>query len=285
MRLQGRKLKLGLVLIMTVGTTYLSMPLATSYNRKAPIGADFIWDGYEVYKAKTENLKEEQGSMLTQATMLVYDEILRYQRDVAYTHGLTAELVDEFHYDDFAANVGWFMDELVGMESDWKKEASPGIEGNTAYGYAQFTEESVKTAVNRYIYHINQFNSRSILGRRDWQPRGYTNGDGIFDGTKLRRPQWLIDLNYKLHDQQSGGTVYPATYDHKTDLDALTYDQVCALAFVHLHSKTSKDYNFVQLAKGDTTAAKEIYTRNHHTKPDADTLKRLEKFFLLHDLH
>ena len=268
-----------------MATTYYQLPLASNYNRQAPVEVDLILAGYEVYKAKSENLKEEQGSFLTQATMLVYDEILRYQRGVAYTHGLDAAAVDAFHYDDFAANVKWFMDELVGMESDWKKEASPGIEGNTAYGYAQFTEESVKTAVNRYIYHINQFNSRSILGRRDWQPRGYTNGDGIFDGTKLRRPQWLIDLNYKLHDQQSGNVVLPATYDHKTDLDALTYDQVCALAFVHLHSKTSKDYNFVQLAKGDTTAAKEIYTRNHHTKPDADTLKRLEKFFLLHDLH
>jgi len=283
MRLQGRKLKLGLVLIMA--TTYYQLPLASNYNRQAPVEVDLILAGYEVYKAKSENLKEEQGSFLTQATMLVYDEILRYQRGVAYTHGLDAAAVDAFHYDDFAANVKWFMDELVGMESDWRKEASPGIEGNTAYGYAQFTEESVKTAVNRYIYHINQFNSRSILGRRDWQPRGYTNGDGIFDGTKLRRPQWLIDLNYKLHDQQSGNVVLPATYDHKTDLDALTYDQVSALAFVHLHSKTSKDYNFVQLAKGDTAAAKQIYSRNHHTKPDADTLKRLEKFFLLHDLH
>ena len=283
MRLLGRKLKLGLVLIMA--TTYYQLPLASNYNRQAPVEVDLILAGYEVYKAKSENLKEEQGSFLTQATMLVYDEILRYQRGVAYTHGLDAAAVDAFHYDDFAANVKWFMDELVGMESDWRKEASPGIEGNTAYGYAQFTEESVKTAVNRYIYHINQFNSRSILGRRDWQPRGYINGDGIFDGTKLRRPQWLIDLNYKLHDQQSGNVVLPATYDHKTDLDALTYDQVSALAFVHLHSKTSKDYNFVQLAKGDTAAAKQIYSRNHHTKPDADTLKRLEKFFLLHDLH
>ena len=34
------------------------------------------------------------GSYLTQATVLVYDEILRYQRGVKYTHGLTKEMVD-----------------------------------------------------------------------------------------------------------------------------------------------------------------------------------------------
>jgi len=274
-RLLGRNHRPG-VLIMALQT----IPQLNTINKLAIPSSDST----SAYYTKN-NLKEQQGSYLTEATMIVYDEILRYQRGVKFTHGLDEAAIAAFDFDAFAGNVKWLMDELVGVESDWKKYASPGIEGNTAYGYVQFTEASVATAVERYSYHIRKFNSRSILGRRDWQPRGYINGDGIFDGTKLRRPQWLIDLNYKLHDQQSGGTVYPATYDHKTDLDALTYDQVCALAFVHLHSKTSKDYNFVQLAKGDTTAAKEIYTRNHHTKPDADTLKRLEKFFLLHDLH
>lgn len=281
MRLLGRRDKVGL-LIMAI--TLITLPTQATINEVAPINIDIIHAGYQVnYKPKVDNLKEVQGSFLTQATMLVYDEILRYQRDVAYTHGLTADMVDAFDYDSFEANVKWFMDELVGTESDWIKTASN--DESTAYGYVQFTEPSVKTAVTRYIYHINQFNSRSILGRRDWQPRGYNNGDGIFDGTKLRRPEWLIDLNYRLHDQQSGGTVYPATYKHKEDLDRLTLDQMTALAFVHLHSKTSKDYNFVQLALGSVTAAKEIYKKNHHTNPDAKTLARMEKFFKLHDLH
>ena len=65
-------------------------------------------------------------------------------------------------------------------------------------------------------------------------------------------------------------------------MDKLTYDQMLALAFVHLHSKTSKDYNFVQLAKGDVAAAKEIYSKNHHTNIDAKTLARMELFFQIH---
>ena len=282
MRLLGRRDKVGLFVIMAI--TLITLPTQATINEVAPINIDLVHAGYQVtYKPKSENLKEVQGSFLTQATMLVYDEILRYQRGVAYTHGLDAAAVDAFDYDSFEANVKWFMDELVGVESNWIKTASN--DESTAYGYVQFIEASVKTAVNRYIYHINQFNSRSILGRRDWQPRGYINGDGIFDGTKLRRPQWLIDLNYTLHDQQSGTMVLPATYNHKEDLDKLTLDQMVALAFVHLHSKKSKDYNFVQLAKGDINAAKEIYKNNHHTNPDAKTLARMENFFKLHDLH
>ena len=55
-----------------------------------------------------------------------------------------------------------------------------------------------------------------------------------------------------------------------------------ALAFVNLHREESKDYNFVQLAKGDVAAAKEIYSKNHHTNPDAKTLARMELFFQIH---
>ena len=282
MRLLGRRDKVGLFVIMAI--TLITLPTQATINEVAPINIDLVHAGYQpTYKSKSENLKDVQGSFLTQATILVYDEILRYQRGVAYTHGLDAAAVDAFDYDSFEANVKWFMDELVGTESDWIKTASN--DESTAYGYVQFTEPSIKTAVNRYIYHINQFNSRSILGRRDWQPRGYINGDGIFDGTKLRRPDWLIDLNYRLHDQQSGATLYPATYKHKEDLNRLTLDQMVALAFVHLHSKKSKDYNFVQLALGSITAAKIIYRNNHHTNPDAKTLARMENFFKLHDLH
>ena len=62
----------------------------------------------------------------------------------------------------------------------------------------------------------------------------------------------------------------------------LTYDQILALAFVHLHSKKSKDSNFALLAQGDADAAKEIYKKNHHTNPDAATLSRLTGFFKYH---
>ena len=75
------------------------------------------------------------------------------------------------------------------------------------------------------------------------------------------------------------GTYYIQNYNHKNELDKLTYDQVLSLAFVHLHRSDSKDYNFVQLAKGNADIAKEIYKNNHHTNPDAATLSRMEDFW------
>ena len=193
------------------------------------------------HSAKSNLGTAQTGSYLTEATMLVYDEILRYQRDVAYTHGLTAAMVDDFDYNQFKGNVLWFMDELVGVESDWISDASN--DETTAYGYVQFTEASVKTAVTRYEYHIKQFNSRRK--KRDWEPYEYEYGK------KMKTPDWLRTLSYTY-------------YNRKEALGALTYDQQLALAFVHLHSKESWDYNFVQLSKGDVAAAKTLYTNNHH---------------------
>ena len=54
------------------------------------------------------------------------------------------------------------------------------------------------------------------------------------------------------------------------------------MAFVHLHSKTSRDSNFRLLSFGNVAAAKELYTRNHHTNPDQATLNRLTGFFTVH---
>ena len=51
---------------------------------------------------------------------------------------------------------------------------------------------------------------------------------------------------------------------------------------MHLHSESSKDSNFILLSTGDVTAAKELYTKNHHTNPDAATLARLTGFFKIH---
>ena len=253
-RLLGRNHRPG-VLIMALQT----IPQLNTINKLAIPSSDST----SAYYTKN-NLKEQQGSYLTEATMIVYDEILRYQRGVKFTHGLDEAAIAAFDFDAFAGNVKWLMDELVGVESDWKKYASPGIEGNTAYGYVQFTEASVATAVERYSYHIRKFNSRSILGRRDWQPRGYINSDKLIGGTKMHLPDWLWDLKNKTQPEEILGVTIGGGYDHKNDLDALTYDQVVALAFVHLHGKNSKDYNFVQLAKGDVAAAKEIYKNNHH---------------------
>ncbi len=211
------------------------------------------------HSAKSNLGTAQTGSYLTEATMLVYDEILRYQRDVKYTHGLTSTMVNDFDYNQFKGNVLWFMDELVGMESDWIKTASN--DETTAYGYVQFTEASVKTAVTRYEYHIKQFNLRRK--KRDWEPYEYPYG------VKMKTPDWLKTLSESLRATSLkapiGTAYYPATYNHKENLNALTYDQMLALAFVHLHSKESWDYNFVQLSKGDITAAKTLYSDNHHT--------------------
>jgi len=451
----GKKLKQGLVLIMAT----LTLPSAHSMNAVYPIAMPTATSSE--YYTKTVNLKETAGSFLAEATMLVYDEILRYQRDVEFTHGLDEGQLAAFDYDAFEANVLWFMDELVGIESEWIKDAENPETG--AYGYVQFLDvDSVETAVNRYRYHIEKFNTRrsgfgytrsqtidlwfppiktdtydlsiadipdikalpsntitdanllmnestllltsvkgvetqkyyeysistnsdgtlgdasidmvnqtygdtgvgdelysffmsnvslEVLGqiqyafqnekyddleklgflysdldtdyktnssmwegsefddskvkkvggywtypayttefgleipikttytastKRDWNPRGYS------DGSRMEYPEWLITLERKVNSQLIGTVVYPSVYEHKADLALLTYDEMVALAFVNLHREESKDYNFVQLAKGDVAAAKEIYSKNHHTNPDAKTLARMELFFQIH---
>jgi len=218
------------------------------------------------YSAKS-TLKEKPGRYLTQAAILVYDDILRFQRS-----GVTPTAdVSNFDFDQFVGNVYWFMDELVGMESDWNKYASAS--STTAYGYVQFTEDSVDTAINRYVNHLKRFNDRADT--RDWTPHN------IKKGKKIRTPYWLSYLKNRKIGQLIGTTYFPYD-DHKTNLNYLSYDQQMALAFVHLHSATSKDSNFVLLATGDVTAAKDLYKNNHHTDPDAATLSRLDSFFKIH---
>ena len=211
------------------------------------------------YSAKS-NLRESPGSFLTQATQLVFDDIRRFQTS-SQGYFTQAEL-DDFKYHAFEGNVLWFMDELVGLESDWIKDAA--AKSTTAYGYVQFTEDSVETAVNRYIGHLDRFNARRDT--RNWRPYGVPLGTFV-------TPFFVGNLKKKIDN---------GTYNHEADLDALTYDQQLALAFVHLHSKTSRDSNFRLLSFGNVAAAKEIYERNHHTNPDQATLNRLTGFFKVH---
>lgn len=229
------------------------------------------------YSQKSNLGTAATGSFLIQAIQLVYDDILRFQtsKDGYFTD---AELAD-FKYNAFEGNALWFMDELIGIESDWQQNASPGIKGNTAYGYGQFTEASVPTAVNRYLGHLERFNLRRIRlfnkVDRGWAPYG------IAPDQKLEIPKFIQRLNSAI----VGDLIlfsYNPYYEHKKFLDELTYDQYCALVFVHLHRKESKDSNFRLLSFGDVTAAKEIYKSNHHTSPDAATLNRLDSFFKIH---
>jgi len=206
------------------------------------------------------NLRESPGSFLTQATQLVYDDIRRFQ--TSSKGYFTQAQIDDFLYHPFEGNVLWFMDELVGIESDWIKTGS--AKSTTAYGYVQFTEDSVETAVNRYIGHLERFNERKDT--RDWSPYGVPLGIFV-------TPFFVSNLKKKIDND---------TYNHEADMNSLTYDQQLALAFVHLHSKKSKDSNFRLLSLGDVTAAKDLYKNNHHTDPDQATLNRLTGFFIVH---
>ena len=222
----------------------ISIPAATHINVVAT-----TFD----HSAKSNLGEIRTGSYLSQASMLVYDDILRFQNS---TDAPTAD-ISNFNYNQFEGNILWFMDELVGMESDWIKTAA--ADSTTAYGYVQFTEDSIETAVNRYIGHLERFNERKDIDR-GWKPYSIKKYE------TLPTPEWLTTLKN-------------STKTYKEKLDALTYDEVLALAFVHLHSKKSKDSNFVLLAEGNIYASKELYKNNHHTNPDAATLTRLEGFF------
>jgi len=140
----------------------ISIPAATHIN---VVATEFD------YSQKSNLGTERTGSYLSQASMLVYDDILRFQNS---TTNPTADISD-FNYNQFEGNILWFMDELVGMESDWIKDASN--DETTAYGYVQFTEDSVETAVNRYIGHLERFNERSLT--RDWVPYSIKLGETL----------------------------------------------------------------------------------------------------------
>ena len=121
-------------------------PKSTRINVEAAVSTDKL----NPYYTK-RNLNEKPGSFLKEATMLVYDDILRFQRGASGY--MDAAEIDAFTWTEFEGNVLWFMDELVGMESDWLRYAK--AESTTAFGYVQFTEDSVETAVNRLsLIHI-----------------------------------------------------------------------------------------------------------------------------------
>ena len=259
MQLTRRKLKCGIILLIMAST--ISTPAATNINVVATTAQ---------YPQKS-NLKEQPGSWLTQATILVYDDIVRAQ-GVRFTHGMTQAdydlLKEPYIYAQFEGNVKWFMDELVGMESDWKKDAAAG--STTAYGYVQFTEDSVDTAVQLYINHINRFNARSKT--RVWNTNLGT----------IAIPAWLRTLRAAIKN---------GTYVHKVNLDFLSYDQVLALAFIHMHGEKAKDFEFIKMGRGEVAAAKGIYLSEHYKetskKPATpETLERLNVtnggFFKIH---
>jgi hypothetical protein len=251
-----------------MASTISTTPAATNINVVATAAE---------YSQKGDNLKEPFGSFLPLATILVYDDIIRAQ-GVKLTHGLTqAEydlLKEPLIAAQFAGNVQWFMDELVGMESDWDKYASPGIFGNTAYSYVQFNIITIPYAIRLYESHLKRFNDRKDIDR-GWKPYGYSSGETMYT------PSWLKRLKI----DNRGSTIARGTY--KTALDRLSYDEQMALALIHMHELTSKDINFIKIGRGEVDAAKTMYLEHHYKKtPTQETLNRLNitdgGFFKIH---
>ena len=103
--------------------------------------------------------------------------------------------ISRFDYDSFAGNVLWFMDELVGIESDWTKDVKPAPTDDnpfpTAYGYVQFTDDTVATAVQLYFNHIENLRRIRLFNDvdRGWAPYG------IAPDQKLEIPKFIQRLN------------------------------------------------------------------------------------------
>ncbi len=200
--------------------------------------------------------------------------VVVYNVDPGASTGKTAD-ISNFRYDTFEGNILWFMDELVGMESDWRQNASPGIAGNTAYGYVQFTEPAVTTkAISLYKQKLARFNARK--NSRNWKPFG------IPAGTEIPIPSWLLLMEK---------TVTNGSYKHISQMNILSYDEMLALALINMHyGKITEDSDWVELGTGSVEAAKRIYLRDHHAAlggaTDQDTLDRLNTdgggFFQIH---
>ena len=204
--------------------------------------------------------------------------IVVYDVDPALPTGKTADM-SNFRYDTFEGNILWFMDELVGMESDWRQNAkpdpTPSNPNPTAYGYVQLTEPAVTTkAISLYKQKLARFNARK--NSRNWKPFG------IPAGTEIPIPSWLSLMEK---------TVINGSYKHISQMNILSYDEMLALALVHMHyGKVTKDADWVELETGSVEAAKRIYLRDHHSAvggaTDQDTLDRLNTdrggFFQIH---
>ena len=55
----------------------------------------------------------------------------------------------------------------------------------------------------------------------------------------MEYPDWLITLERKVNNALIGTVMDPGDYDHKADLSVLNYDEMAALAFVHLRFKSN----------------------------------------------
>jgi hypothetical protein len=210
---------------------------------------------------------DPDGSGNTTADRIVYAGFDQFGNLVVWDQSSYLSLRDadisRFDFDMFKGNVMWFMDELVGIESDWTRDAA--ADSTNAYGYVQFTPDSVATAVQVYLNHIKRFNERRFT--RDWHPWEYPGN------SEMQIPFWLSRLSKEV-DRQPNDKPGPG-YKHEVEMDRLTYDQMVALAFVHIHRGDVRDSDIILLSLGDIEAAKFLYKSKHHTNPDAATLLRL----------
>ena len=214
-----------------------------------------------------KHLNVNLGSWTTQAIDLVYDDILRY--DKGALKGITPNPTspENFNYSTFTSNMLWWIDSLVGQESDWIQDASPEIEGNTAYGYTQITFPRLADNINRYKGAIDRWNER--VGARNWKP---------YNERKIEYPDWVINGEGVTEDK------------FQAYIDSLTYDQVSALTIVGAHHKDTDDLEWVKLQGADRDAAIKLYLTGHYmatdltTKTYRDTLARTDRFWKVYQV-
>lgn len=207
-------------------------------------------------KQRKDNLKETTGGWTHEAIELAYDDILRYNKN-----GKTTE--DNFDFSKFKAGALWWLDNVAGMESDWKKYAKnvpqKGKVASSAYGYTQFTSDSLNTAAKLWVNAVERYNRSA--GKRRWTPMTTLSNFG----DKKKVPDWIKPLRN--------------TKDHIKAIDGLSYDQVLALTLIHGRYGT-KDEDWIKLQDGDETSCKTLYDYGHHTAPDAKTEARARQFFI-----
>jgi hypothetical protein len=115
-------------------------------------------------KASNLGVGDTLGGETVEAINITYDRLIN-------THSNLNTL--NFPYYAFRANMMWWVDATIGMESRWLKKASTGKQGNTAYGWGQITQDTTITACNRYVNLVDKWNKTSFYRR--WSPSNENN--------------------------------------------------------------------------------------------------------------
>jgi len=136
------------------------------------------------------------GSETIEAINITYDRLLN-------THSNLDHL--NFPYYAFKANMLWWVDATIGMESRWVKTAKNGAISSTAYGWGQITKDTTITACNRYVTLVNSCNKTSF--HRSWSPSN-ENDIMILGFLEVAREEDVHPEDLIAGVAVSGGAVY-----------------------------------------------------------------------------